>query len=337
MKGNIKPGDKIFKIASKALSDEAKVTYSGKEFKKIALNCKVSVKKDMPVSVSITPLKEYENYKNVSVHLESEIIPENAVNQPITKDRIISQFSKTNDTPFEFSKIDVDLDDNLYIPKLSAINALRREALERLEFLITRKLTRVPIKVKEKTFTDKPHSDVKISLALLQLNNEFDYTEMDDVDRVYIPLRCFRDVKNKKSLREISSKFDIYLCLPMVINLNYSNLLDTQIQAIVSEYNIKGFLFSSIGELGLIRHGDYKDLDIVSNYNLNVFNDYTLDTLSRYGTSSITLSPELSHEDIKNLKCASNKELIVYGRIKVMTAKYCLLGSSNRLLPYLLK
>lgn len=335
MKGNIKPGDKIFKIASKALSDEAKVTYSGKEFKKIALNCKVSVKKDMPVSVSITPLKEYENYKNVSVHLESEIIPENAVNQPITKDRIISQFSKTNDTPFEFSKIDVDLDDNLYIPKLSAINALRREALERLEFLITRKLTRVPIKVKEKTFTDKSHSDVKISLALLQLNNEFDYTKMDDVDRVYIPLRCFRDVKNKKSLREISSKFDIYLCLPMVINLNYSNLLDTQIQAIVSEYNIKGFLFSSIGELGLIRHGNYKDLDIVSNYNLNVFNDYTLDTLSKYGTSSITLSPELNRDAIKNLKCTANKELIVYGRIKVMTAKYCLLGSSNRLLPYL--
>lgn len=335
MKGNIKPGDKIFKIASKTLSDEAKITYSGKEIKKIKLNCKIIVKKDSPVSVSITPLKEYESYKNVSVHIKSEIIPEEAINQPLTKERIIAQFSKTNDTPFEFSKIDVELDDNLYIPKLSEINALRRDVLGRLEFLLTRKLTRVPIKVKEKSFKDKEHSGVKISLDLLELNSEFDYTEMESVDRVYIPLRCFRDSKNKKSLKEISSKFDIYICLPMVINLNYSNLLDTQIEAIVSKYNIKGFLFSSIGELGLIRNGKYKDLDIVSNYNLNVFNNYTLEALSKYDTSSITLSPELNREDIKNLKSTANKELIVYGRIKVMTAKYCLLGGSNRLLPYL--
>ena len=35
MKGNIAPGDKIFKISSKSLSDSAKETYSGKEIKKI--------------------------------------------------------------------------------------------------------------------------------------------------------------------------------------------------------------------------------------------------------------------------------------------------------------
>ena len=37
MKGNIRPGDKIFKISSKTLSDEAKITFSGKEIKKIKL------------------------------------------------------------------------------------------------------------------------------------------------------------------------------------------------------------------------------------------------------------------------------------------------------------
>lgn len=142
MKGNIKPGDKIFKISSKKLSDSTKLTFSGNELKKIKLNCKISVKKDTPISVSIVPSKDYENYKNISVNMVSEIIPELAINHPITKEKIITQFSKTNNTPFEFSKIDVDLDDNLFISHLSEINALRRNALEKLEFLINRKYTR---------------------------------------------------------------------------------------------------------------------------------------------------------------------------------------------------
>ena len=80
--------------------------------------------------------------KNKSKNRVSEIIPELAINHPITKEKIITQFSKTNNTPFEFSKIDVDLDDNLFISHLSEINALRRNALEKLEFLINRKYTR---------------------------------------------------------------------------------------------------------------------------------------------------------------------------------------------------
>lgn len=101
------------------------------------------MKKDSPILVSIVPNKEYENYKNISVNITSSIIPEPAINQPITSDKIIAQFSKTNNTPFEFSKIDVDLDDNLYIHSLSTLNALRREALERLETLVVRNFTRV--------------------------------------------------------------------------------------------------------------------------------------------------------------------------------------------------
>jgi len=246
MKGNIKPGDKIFKIGSKTLFDAAKVTYSGKELKKIKLNCKIVIRKNTPISVSIAPSKEYESYKNISVHMASSIIPEDAINQPLTKEKIITQFSKTNDTPFEFCNIDVSLDDGLYIPKLSEINALRRSVLQKLEILVNRKFTRVPIKIPEKSFKDKKHEDVKISIGLLELNENFDYTQMEHVDRIYIPLRCFRDSKNAKSLEQLSSKFDIYICLPMVINMNYLNLLDTYISSTMELYNIKGFLFSSI-------------------------------------------------------------------------------------------
>lgn len=333
MKGNIKPGDKIFKISSKRLSDSVSDSYSGKEIKKIKLTCTVTVKKNEPISVCINPSKGYESYKDISVNMTSDIIPETAINQPITSEKIISQFSKTSDTPFEFSKIDVVLDDNLYIPKLSQINALRRDALNKLEDLVKLKFTRVPIKVNEKTFKDKSHSNVKISMLLSQLNTNFDYSKVDNVDRVYIPLRCFRDINNKDVIKTINSKFDTYIYLPTVINSNYLNLLNSMMSTIVEDYSIKGFVFSSIGELDIIKNAIHGNFEFISNYTLNMFNNYSLDECSKQGVSCITLSPELNKMDIQNMNSSVDKELIVYGKLKVMTAKYCLLGGSNGCYP----
>jgi len=280
MKGNIRPGDKIYKISNKRLSESAKITYSGKEFKKIKLKCKIIIKRNNPISVIVYPCKDYDNYKGISVKYESKIIPEDAINQPITAEKIISQFSKTNDTTFEFEKIDIDLDEGLYISKLSQINALRRDTLEKVEKLIIQRFERSKVKIKEKCFKDMPHSKPKVSILLSQLNPCFDYTKMEDVDIVYVPLRCFRDNKNKDVIKDITSKFNTYIYLPAVINLNYMNLLDAYITSFISKYDIKGFVFSSIGELGFIRDSEkYKGFDFIGNYTLNVFNNYSLDEL----------------------------------------------------------
>ena len=45
---------------------------------------------------------------------------------------MIEQLNKTTDTNFEFRQINIEMDDNIYIPKISSINALRRDALNTL-------------------------------------------------------------------------------------------------------------------------------------------------------------------------------------------------------------
>lgn len=333
MKGNIRPGDKIFKLSSKRISEEAKLTYTGKEIKKIKLKCKVVIKKNTKVSAYIYPNNEYENYEDINVSIVSDIIPEVAINQPLTKEKIISQFSKTNDTPFEFSKIEVELDDNLYIPKLSEINSLRRNLLKKLEEIVVKKFIRAEIKVKLKETVEKEHKETKISLLLSQLNPNFDYLKIDEVDRIYIPLRCFRTQRNKEIISKITSKFNTYIYLPAVMNLNYLNLLDSYITTFVTNYDIKGFVFSSMGELRTIADMKYKKFDIISNYTINVFNNHTIEELEKKGISTVTLSPELNKIDIQNMKSNTNRELIVYGKLKVMASKYCLFGSSNGCYP----
>lgn len=335
MKGNMKPGDKIFKIANRQLSDRTKATYSGKEIKKIKLNCLITVKKGCPISVSISPSQKYENYHNIHLDFVSNIIPEDAINQPMTKEKIVAQFSKTKDTPFVFEKIDVQLDNHLYLPKLSEINALRREVLQKLENLVVKKFVRSPIKIKEKTFAEHTHSsNVKFSLLLSELDPTFQYQDLEQVDRIYIPYRCFRDPKNKDVLKTITSLFDTYIYLPGVIHANFLNLFDAYITSFLTKYRIKGFVFSNIGEFHFIKDSKkYQNYDFIANYTLNAFNNYSMDSLAKNGISTITLSPELHKQDIQKMASMIQKELIVYGKLKVMTSKYCFLGSSNSCYP----
>ena len=50
MKGKIRAGLKVYKLSSKTLSDECKVTYSeNKEIKKIPISCYLNVKKNLPI------------------------------------------------------------------------------------------------------------------------------------------------------------------------------------------------------------------------------------------------------------------------------------------------
>ena len=333
MKGNISPGDKIFKIGSKTLSDEAELTFSGKEIRKVKLNCKISIKNNEPISVFIKPDREYEHYKNVSITLNSDIIPTKAINQPISKEKIITQFSKTTDTPFEFSKIEIYLDEGLYIPKISEINALRREALKKLEELVCLKFTRVPIKINQRMFKNKPHSSIKTSLCLMEINSSFDYSKLEDIDRVYIPLKFFEHIKYKKCISAINSKFDTYIYLPTILTSNYYNLIWNTINSALAEYNISGFVFSNISSIIKMKETEYKNYDFIANYTLNIFNNYSAYELSRTGVDTLTLSPELNKFDVQNIISNIDKELIVYGRLKVMSSRYCLLGHSNICYP----
>ncbi len=329
MKGNIKPGDKIFKLESKTLSRVAKSSYSH-ENKKIKLDCLIIIKKDYPIVLEIT------SPENCSFKIALPKYPTNAINNPITKERIIAQISKTGNTPFEFNNIDVELDDNLYV-NISDLNELRRNALDEVSnYLITKSKrtikTKMP-KLELKKYT-KNKTRKKISLLLNLLDVNTNYSELEDIDCVYLPLRYFSKSEYSNIIKNICNSFNTYIYMPTIIKGNYRNLYINTIDKSVQNYNIKGFVVSSIGQINLLEK--YKDnYEFIGNYTLNVFNDVSVNGYNRLGLNTITLSPELNKSDIKTI-CDTVKpkiELIVYGNIPVMTTGYCFLGNSNKCYP----
>ena len=143
IKGNIKQGQNIYKLQSKVLNDDISPTFEeNKEFRKTKIDCIVNIKENENLSLEI-------NYNNEKISSKLDIVPDKAINTPITKDSIISQISKTGNTPFEFENIKVNLDDGLFVP-VKTLNELRRTALESLEqFILDKEVNSRNLKLKE--------------------------------------------------------------------------------------------------------------------------------------------------------------------------------------------
>ena len=317
MKGNISVGDKIYKLSDKFLTSSAIDTLD-KELRKINLTCEMTVKLNSPIS-----LKVYD--ENISVEIISDIIPEIALKSPITKERLISQLCKTNNTPYNFQNIIINLGENLFISSIGGINELRRQALNKFEEKYISSFKRnLDIDFKFEPLS-RLHSAKKLSLLLNIISPNYDYSLLHGVSRIYIPFKFFLNKEFSNIISKICNSFDTFIYMPTIIRDNYNNLINKNLPQILNTYKISGFVLSNIGNFELLKN--YKNYEFICNYTFNIFNNLSSCELP---VNTITLSHELNKNDIENFKTNKNVELIVYGKTPLMTSNYCLLGKSNK-------
>lgn len=349
MKGNIKLGDKIFKMSSKSQNSIANDSLRF-ENRKVALNCEVTVKENQPLEINITSANDLDIYKNLNITSTLDVLPVEAKNRPISKDDIIVQINKTNSTPFNFANIKVNLDDNLFLPKVSSLNELRRTALENVENFAISNIQRISDGINynacnenSKNANNSNSDENKISVLLNILNEKYDYSSLEGIDIVYIPLKYFVNKKYSNILETLSKKFELYIYLPTIIKANYRNLLSLNIENAIKSYNIKGFVLSNISNLLLLDNVlencslNKNNFNFIANYTFNIFNNHSVKELKELGFNRFTISPELNKETILDLTSSNTEvlasELIVYGKTPLMNMNYCLLGKANKCYP----
>ena len=106
--------------------------------------------------------------------------------------------------------------------------------------------------------------------------------------------------------------------MPHIIktNINLENVIDN--------FKIKGFVISHISQLEQVSK---YNLNLIANFNLNIYNNYSVQKLKEFNFIEYTISSELNKFEINELLHLSSlsSELIVYGKIPVMTNNYCYL------------
>ena len=368
IKGNIKPGDKVYKLSSKSVTMDALNSFKNENIK-IPLDCKISIKKDSNISISISYNNNYkfnnykvinDLYKDLNVQCSIDTRPIDATNHPLTKEKIISQINKTNSTIFEFKNIKVDLDKNLFLPKISTLNELRRNALNEVLENINKKIIRttgnnsvfneITKKSKENGLISNNSNKSKqyniktpeVSVLLNIINPEYDYAFLENIDNIYVPLKYFINKEFKNIITILNNKFKTYIVFPTVVKSNYKNLLKANIENALKIYKITGFVISNISNFELLNsifeektRFNKNNFEFVGNYSLNVFNNYSLKQFKKLGLNKYTISPELDKKSVIQLLDESNikNELIVYGKTPLMNLNYCLLGSTNKCYP----
>ena len=325
LSGNIRKGDRVYKTSDKGLITSARETFAGKYIRKSPLKCKVLVKRGVPPG-----LKVWDRDQN-TVEIKGEAIPEEAINKPLTEERIVEQLAKTGNTPFSFEDIAVELDEGLSVP-VSELNNLRRSALDEVERLRALRYDRckgdTAIEPLEDKHGDaaKKHGRLKVSVYFYDLRDDIDFGSIK-ADRAYLPFTSFLKKENLVLLEEFYRRgIEVFAWLPAVTRGNYDRLISEKLPDILGA-GPNGVLAGNTGHIEMLKV--FSGIQKIGDHSLNIFNSFSMREASELGLNAVTLSLELTVGQIEALAgfTGMEREAAVYGRLPLMTSEYCPVGS----------
>ncbi|MFI3260392.1 MAG: DUF3656 domain-containing protein [bacterium] len=267
-----------------------------------ALNTDLLVfpKRKVPVTIFVKakvglPLEVSMNDGINSVSINSNEV-EVASKKVVTEEDISSKLLKLGTSIYTCSDVSYEIDDSIFIP-ISQLNEIRRNLVLMLD---EKRLSR------KNNFIEQEFSNIykdKSSSGLsVYVNNSrhFEILKNYDITNFYTNSE---ELINKYP----DSKF-IFEPLLNSKDVSYDQLLINSTSDLMK----------------------YSDRNLILNYTFNISNDETIKYLSKVG--KITLSAELDIHSIKKLSrdLVSNVELLIYGKVRVMTMKHCVLFATKK-------
>ncbi len=357
IRGRVTPGDGVYKTTDIELNKSARESFAGKNTKRIDIMGQVTLKSGQPLKLSV-----YDCSGNSSEAIGT-LLPENAINRPLTPERLKEQLGKTGATPFTFSDLKVNIESGLSIP-VSEINEVRRQALNSLHNAradkyperrnddgITARLGELfhkPGDMPPDTMTQQVYTQ-KVSLKADQPVISLYYykwdrsTKLTDLgaDRIYLPFTAFdrpEFVDAVSSLRK--EGVELFGWVPSVTRGNYERLIRRfSVKSGISVNSVfDGILAGNIGTFSKFRDMGVR---LAGDISLNLYNALSVREAAKLGLESTALSVEMTLKQIYRLSSdpssglsanASSRpalEAAVYGRLPLMISEYCPVGCTE--------
>ena len=220
--------------------------------------------------------------EKIEVSKKGNIIEQDAKKE-ITREQIAEKLGELGDTTFELNSLKINYDGKSFIP-FSELKALKRECVSELQEKLVNSYRKNLEEKKVKTFNGKGNTEPIFSALVSNKEQEKACREVG-IEKIY---HKQYDVAKEKNLHKTDKiKTD-------------SNLASNLYQVAMGEKNnINGQS---------------------SDWNLNVFNNYTLDLFSKFSNlETVFLSPELNYKQLKMIKSDKVKiGMIIYGYLKGM-------------------
>ena len=297
----------------KELFAQARAVYeNGKENRKIPVNLRLTVKRGEAVRLGGACAA----CGGVAIAMATGNIPEEARNRAVTEEELRQRLSKTGGTVFAADRIEIELDDGLMV-SASAVNALRRELLDELAARRTdvpqRRSLPTPALPEQETFSP---AAPKLTCSIARLDQLTDALA-DGAEMIYVPIELL------PGLKDYCGKAKLCAVLPRVWRdgdeAGFRKILETT----------PALSAVSIGNAGHMAIVEGLPLERRGDFGLNVFNSRAVAFWQEQGLDSVTVSFELRHQQVRELRKYLPCEGIVYGRLPLMVTENCMIGNAG--------
>lgn len=328
IQGSIPPGCSIYKTSDRELNAAAAETYGGKPLKRVELKGRAVLKAGSPLMLTVR------DSDGNRVEAAGGILPEAAVNKPMTADRLGVQLGKTGATPFKLEDVELELEEGLALP-VGEINEVRRKALEELEKI----RAEVPVRAMDRNTAaaaikeqlsmrpvlgqSRTRGSPGISVYFYKMPGRPFFT---GADRLYLPFEgCLEPGFGRlgEAFRETGA--EVFLWLPPVTRGNYDSLIRKRV-AVEGFPGVDGVLAGNPGTVEML--AKVEGLRLAGDLAMNIFNRLSLKEAAGMGLESVMLSAELTLGQASAMAGDSpvTVEAAVYGRLPLMTSEYCPVG-----------
>lgn len=301
------------------------------EKRKLSIDGELVLREGEPGSLTV---------KRGDVAYQASIEPVSAaLKAPLDKKAAIDRINKTGDTEFEFSHIEAQIGENVFVPN-GALNKLRRDAILGLSDKLLEKYYRDDARYADMSSlcelpehvvkSDAAHEDEAVNdytticscmtrkqLETLMGYDCFDvfYLDFDMYDRKTLIQQFADDVQ---SLTKQKKK--VYLMLPTILRADSSDYF-VSIAKELDKVSFEGFVVKNYEELYLTEKL-FTGKKTILDHNMYTFNDVSKSAFFGHGVSGDTVPLELNSREIMHRNNIGS-QMIVYGYYPLMTTANC--------------
>ena len=252
-----------------------------------------------------------------------------ALSQPMSRERIEKQLRKTGNTEFEFSFLKVEIGEKVFLP-MQSLNELRREALETLEKVICEKYRRSgEVKDPEEDKTELSMEEEVLSgwTASVRTAEQMEVIlEEEAIGRIYVDCTMFPCIWEKDSYVEWITKVhatgkEIYLVMPYIFRERTRKQYEAAYNRIFGA-GWDGILIANYESFAFLKEHGYTGR-IMTDYNLYEFNQESRKFWKEKGVFEFTAPVELTERELQDLR-VKDGEVIVYGYLPMMISAGCI-------------
>ena len=252
-----------------------------------------------------------------------------ALSQPMSRERIEKQLRKTGNTEFEFSFLKAEIGEKVFLP-MQSLNELRREALETLEKVICEKYRRSgEVKDPEEDKTELSMEEEILSgwTASVRTAEQMEVIlEEEAIGRIYADCTMFPRIWEKDSYVEWITKVhaagkEIYLVMPYIFRERTRKQYEAAYNRIFGA-GWDGILIANYESFAFLKEHGYTGR-IMTDYNLYEFNQESRKFWKEKGVFEFTAPVELTERELQDLR-VKDGEVIVYGYFPMMISAGCI-------------